>query len=611
MALIRAKNLFHAINMPQKKPSALKRILSAFKQRKKTASFLFALVIVAQAANIVVPFIYKVLIDALTAHFTKGGAVPVAVLIYSALGILAATVLSSAFLSSYNYHLFKTVTKIEDEFRSKSFEKYLQLHALFHHGASSGQIIGRIERGGTAIYAILNDIIGQNLLPPLVVFVGTFIALLYQNVWIALAVLAPFPIYFLLTKNLSNRIYEIEQRANDAFEEVAKEAYDIAGNVLTVKKFSQEFTEKESHKNLMASAREIQYGAERLWGIIENIQTIVATVGRVAVLVLSGWLVITARASIGQFVLFVTLQNMVYQPLAQLSNIFPRLRRNITRFERMITILDEPLNVTDSLAAVALPKFREKIEFQNVSFAYGSDSQWALRNINLLIAAGSTVALIGRSGSGKTTFINLLLRSYDPQEGRILVDGMDIRDVTKESLRAQIAVVPQEVDLFSRSVADNIAYGRSDETLNQIQAAAKTALAHDFIEKLDNGYQTVVGDRGIKLSGGERQRIGIARAVLRDPRILILDEATSQLDTESERLITKATNALIKNRTSVIIAHRLSTILHADTIVVFKDNKIEATGKHDELIKISPTYKKLYSLQFEEHDHADPEFPEK
>jgi ABC-type multidrug transport system fused ATPase/permease subunit len=264
----------------------------------------------------------------------------------------------------------------------------------------------------------------------------------------------------------------------------------------------------------------------------------------------------------------------------------------------MFTILDEPITVTDKPNAPTLAPLSREIEFKNVSFAYRASGEPALAGINLKIPAGHTFALVGRSGSGKTTFINLLLRSFDPQSGAILIDGTDIRDITQESLRRQIAVVPQEVDLFSRTVAENIAYGHPEMTRKQIEAAAKTALAHDFILKLEKGYDTVVGERGIKLSGGERQRIGIARAVLRDPKILILDEATSHLDTESEQLISRATDALIKNRTSFIIAHRFSTILRADQIVVFKDSKIEAIGTHQELLKKSPTYKKLYSLQF-------------
>lgn len=588
--------------------------MALLQNHRRASLFLIILVVGAQAANIAVPFIMRTLIDTLSHTIQNGQPLPLSTLVYTALGILLATVIGSALQSSYNYHLFKLVTGIEDKIRNMAFEKYLQLQALFHHGSSSGQVIGRIERGSTAIYIILNDIIGQYLLPPLIVFLGAFIVLLYQNIWIALAVLIPFPIYFLITRSLSNHVYVIEQKVNDAFENVSREAYDVAGNVLTVKKFSQEVAETDHQRKLMAGGRKIQYSGERLWGIIENIQTAIATVGRVAVLGLSGWFVLRGEATVGQFVLYVTLQNMAYQPLSQLSSMFTRLRRNATRVERLFTILDEPITVLDSPQAINLPPLSDQININNVSFSYrdkktseGSHkvskqdrTGWALRNINLTIEAGSTIALVGRSGSGKTTFINLLMRSFDPQKGCIYFDGRDIREVRQASLRAQIAVVPQEVDLFSRSVAENIAYGKPRITKKQIEEAAKIALAHDFILKLEDGYDTVVGERGIKLSGGERQRIGIARAVLRNPSILILDEATSNLDTESEQLISQATNALIKNRTSLIIAHRLSTVLHADKIVVFKDNHIEAVGTHSALLHESPTYQKLYGLQFKD-----------
>ncbi|MEK7576085.1 MAG: ABC transporter ATP-binding protein [Patescibacteria group bacterium] len=589
--------------MENKKIPTLKRIGFFLKDRKRTIVFLLVIITISQVASIVVPFISKILIDALTTFLQNPGSVlPWNILAYTTLGILITTLISSVLQSIYNYYLFEMVTKAEDDLRTQAFEKYLQLHSLFHHGASSGQIIGRIERGGVSFYTIIYDIFGQNLIPPFIIFIGSFVALLHENVWIALAILVPFPIYLLATRNIANKIYYVEQQANDAFESVSRELYDVAGNVLTVKKFSQEESEILTHEKLISRAREIQYSAERLWARIEMIQTTIATIGRVAVLGLSAWFVLRGDATIGQFVLYVTLQNMAYHPLTSLSSMFTRIRRNITRVERLFTILDEPISVVDKPHASILPPLHKEIKFENVSFSYRDDEQQALKNLNVTIPAGTTVALVGRSGSGKTTFINLLLRSYDPQEGAISIDGIDIRDITQASLRKQIAVVPQEVDLFSRTVAQNIAYGRENIDQDQIENAAKTALAHDFIGKLEDGYETVVGERGIKLSGGERQRIGIARAVLRDPRILILDEATSHLDTESEKLITKATDALIKNRTSFIIAHRLSTVIHADCILVFKNGEIEAMGTHAELLHSSPTYARLHALQFADEE---------
>lgn len=583
-----------------KKISPAKRIFQFLATRKKMVVFLVALVLLTATADITVPFISQKLIDTLIQFFKNGGAPPINVLIFSSLGILVATIFAQVIKSFYDYNLFITVTKMEDEIRMAAFERYLKLHAMFHHTSSSGQIIGRIERGTSAIYAIVGDIVGQNLLPPLVTFTGVFLALLFKNVGIAVTVILPFPIYLLAIRNLSQKIYEIEKKSNEQFEAVSRDGYDVASNVLTVKKFSEEHAEALNYADLLRKARKTQYDGERLWNIMGNVQSVIATLGRISVIVFAGFLVIHEKSTIGEFVLYVTLQNLAYGPLWQLSNVLPRMRRNISRVERMFDLLDEPVRVLDTPHAETLSPFQNVIEFKNVSFRYSAERRWALKNLDLNVPAQTTVALVGRSGSGKTTFINLLLRSYDPDRGKILIDGQDLRDVTQESLRSQIAVVPQEVDLFSRTIEENIAYGKPNISRSEVIQAARTALAHDFIMKMEKGYDTLVGERGVRLSGGERQRIGIARAVLRDPKILILDEATSHLDTESERLIQKATGALIKNRTSFIIAHRLSTVLHADVILVFKDGGVEAAGKHTMLLKTSPTYKKLYSLQFAE-----------
>ncbi len=583
-----------------KKISPTKRILGFLKTRKKMVGFLLLLVVLTAVADISVPFISQKLIDTLIQFFKNGGGFPLNTLVSSAVGIFIATIAAQTIKSVYDYNLFITVTKIEDGVRRAAFEKYLRLHAIFHHKSSSGQIIGRIERGATAIYAILNDIFGENLLPPLVTFSAAFVSLIFKNVWIAVAVILPLPIYLLAIRKISQKIYEIENKSNEEFEAVSKNGYDVASNVLTVKKFSQEHPEAQSYADLLLVARNTQYGGERLWKVMSNVQSVIATLGRIAVILLGGFLVLNGKSTVGEFVLYVTLQNMAYGPLWQLSNVLPRLRRNSSRVERLFRLLDEPVRVTDKLGAITLPPFHDKIEFRNVSFRYSEERRWALKDMDIEIPVRTTVALVGRSGSGKTTFINLLLRSYDPDKGEIMIDGHDLRDVTQESLRNQIAVVPQEVDLFSRTIAENVAYGKPEVSREEIERAAKIALAHDFVVKMEKGYETLVGERGVRLSGGERQRVGIARAILRDPKILILDEATSHLDTESERLIQEATDALVKNRTSFIIAHRLSTVLHADTILVFKDGMIEAAGNHVNLLETSPTYKKLYSLQFNE-----------
>lgn len=574
------------------------RVLGLLKDHRKEVLVLLSLIILTSLFDLVAPFISQKLIDGLISFFTAGGEAPFVLLIFSAAGILLATIFGRVSRAIYDYRIFKLTTRVEDKTRYESFEKYLRLHVLFHHGVSSGQMIGRIERGATALYAIIHDVFGHHLFPPLIMFTGVIVTLIIKNPFVALVVFLPLPVYVFAIQHYSNRIYEIEREANEKFEAVSKEGYDVASNVLTVKKFSQEHAETKKQIRLQAEARDTQYRAEKLWSIIESIQTAIATTGRLGVILVAGFLVLTEKSTIGEFVLYITLQNMAYTPLSQLSTILPRLRRNLARAEGLFEIIDEPVHVVDTPGAEKLSPLSKSIEFRDVWFRYRDQGNWALKSLNLEIPVNTTVALVGRSGSGKTTFINLLLRSFDPQKGAILIDGIDIRDITQESLRNQIAVVPQEVDLFSRTIRENIAYGKENIKESELIDAAKTALAHDFILNLENGYETTVGERGIKLSGGERQRVGIARAIFRDPRILILDEATSHLDTESERLIQDATRALMKNRTSLIIAHRLSTILHADLILVFNEGKIEAVGPHERLLEESFTYQRLYSLQF-------------
>lgn len=576
-----------------------KRIIVELFKAKKTVLFLVVLLVLASAFDVSMPFIAQNLIDRLIEAFTSGEILPLKIVVYAALGIFSVTILANALNTIYDYRLFKFVTKLEDELRFRAYAKYLSLHALYHHETNSGQIIGRIDRGATGVYEILKDVIGRFIIQPMFVVVLVVAALFFKDPVIAGLIVAPLPIYIGVIIPLANRIYVTEKRAHDIFEDFHREEYDVAANVLTVKHFSQESRETTKQKLMRGLGREEQYKAERYWKLSEILQTAVSTVGRVAVIIVGGYFTIIGRSTVGEFVLYITLQNMAYQPLWQLSVLFAMLRRFLARAERIFRVLDESPLVVDKPDAVALPSFKREIEFKNVSFSYRRESE-VLRDISVKIPAGEIVALVGRSGSGKTTFVNLLLRSFDPQAGAVLIDDYDLRNVTQKSLRDQTAIVSQEVNLFSRSIAENIAYGVPDAAPHEISQAAKLAYAHDFIMKTPEGYNTLVGERGVKLSGGERQRIGIARAILRNPRILILDEATSHLDTESERIVQKATTHLIEGRTTIVIAHRLSTVIHADKILVFDHGKIVGKGKHRELLRSSPIYKKLYDLQFGE-----------
>ena len=558
--------------MAKRKRSSFWRVLGLLKDHKKTVVVLVFLAIIIAALNMVVPFIIKYLVDIFTGFFIGKSTATMSVLIWAASGILIATVLGQVFESIYDYKDYKLAVIIRNHIHNMAFEKYLRLHALFHHESGSGSIIGKIDRGASSTYTIIEDFMFQTVLPQSLTYIAVVSLLLWKNITIGFLTMAPLPIYLLVTQFLASKVYKIQRESNDIADTLSKEAYDVASNVFTVKKYGQENEEIKNQIKLQNRIFQKDLQLDRYWRWMRSSQAVISMLGRLAVIIGAGLLVFYGKNTVGDFVLFVTLYGIAYGPM----------------------------KIKDKDGATALMPLERELEFREVSFKYSEDKNWALKNLSIKIPDGQIVALVGRSGSGKTTFVNLLLRSYDPQKGSILVDGHDLRDIKQASLLGQIAVVPQEVDLFSRTIKENIAYGNPDASEADIVKAAKLALCHDFTIKLPEKYDTVVGERGIKLSGGERQRVGIARAILRDPKILILDEATSHLDTESERLIQEATDAVIKNRTSIIIAHRFSTILKADMIFVFSKGELEAAGTRDELLHKSPTFKRLYSLQFSE-----------
>jgi ABC-type multidrug transport system fused ATPase/permease subunit len=509
--------------------------------------------------------------------------------------ILGATAVNRLLRSLYNYKLVNTAAECEDEIKNAAFANFLGLDTAYQGKVNTGEIVGTLDRGGTAVFVILNEVLGQNLLPPALITIGVLSCLFVKNFWIGCLVCLPLPVYALTVARLSHKMHDIERDLSRAFETVTKESYDIASNVRVVKKFGREQQEARAQRDLLHIARRHHFRSERLWAVVENAQTLIATAGRVTVILLGGYFVLGHRCTVGDYVLFIAMQDMVYGPISQLSVILPKLRRNLSRAEKMFEILDEQRGLAEIEQPKRLAETTHAVEFRNVSFQYPASSEWALRDVSFEVPAGATVALIGPSGSGKSTVMNLLQRLYDPQHGDVLIDGVNVKDLASRELRRRISVVPQEVELFSRPILQNIAYGRDYIVLDEVERAAHLAQAHEFITRCESGYESEVGERGLRLSGGERQRIGIARAAMGDAGILILDEATSHLDNESERLIQLALEKVVKGRTCFIIAHRLSTVRNADVVLVFREGQIEAAGPHDSLWRESPTYRSLYA----------------
>ena len=329
----------------------------------------------------------------------------------------------------------------------------------------------------------------------------------------------------------------------------------------------------------------------------------IISLGVAGVIYFGGSQVMSGRMTPSELFSFITAMVMVFTPIKKLQGSYNVVQRSTGAAERVFQLMDVQRTIVDFPGAVEMGRSSGRVEFRNVSFSYGGEP--VLRNISLVAESSRMIALVGPSGGGKTTLVSLIPRFYDVSDGAILIDGRDIREITVASLVSQIALVDQETTLFNESIANNIRFGKPGATMEEVEEAARAAFAHDFIQQLPEGYDTNIGDRGLRLSGGQRQRLCIARAILKNAPILILDEATSALDTESEQMVQKALDNLMVNRTTFVIAHRLSTVLHADSIIVLEQGRIVESGSHDDLLKNSSLYSRLHSLQFSDRTAGD------
>jgi ATP-binding cassette subfamily B protein len=387
-----------------------------------------------------------------------------------------------------------------------------------------------------------------------------------------------------------------ERRLVERWSSIYSRFNEVLAGIMTVKGYVMEDEEKRRFLQGVREGNEIVRRGVRTDNFTGTLRTLAATTARLAALALGGYFVLEGEITVGTLVAFLGYIGGLFGPVQGLTNAYQTFRRVSVSLETIYGILDADDIVGDAPGASDVRQLRGEVEFRNVSFGYLPGAA-VLRGINLTARPGETIALVGPSGSGKTTLATLLQRFYSVSEGAITIDGVDIRDMTQHSLRSQIGVVFQDAHLFNDTVGANIAYGRPQATQAEIEAAARAAHAHDFIMSLPAGYNTIVRERGTRLSGGQRQRIAIARALLKNPPILILDEATSALDSESERLIQRALRTLLQGRTAFVIAHRLSTVRDADRIVVIKDGAIAEVGKHAELITAGGYYASLVTRQ--------------
>ncbi|UJS21998.1 MAG: ABC transporter ATP-binding protein/permease [Candidatus Brocadia sp.] len=405
------------------------------------------------------------------------------------------------------------------------------------------------------------------------------------------------PFISLCTYNFGKRIRKVFRSLRDKTAELNSLIQDNISGIRVIAGFAKEAEEMERFRSKNYDNYHLYVRILKLVSALRPIVDLITETGAVVVICLGGYKVLQGQLSAGTFVIFFPYLQMMYSPITGLTRFYNQVQRAIASTERIFEILDTPCDLKDAPYAIDLPPVRGMVEFRHVHFAYNQDTE-VLSDINLTARPGQMIAFVGPSGSGKTTLTKLIPRFYDPTKGGIFIDGYNIKDVRLHSLRRQMAMVLQEPFLFNDTIKANIAYARSDAAGNEIEEAARAANAHDFICELPKQYDSLIGERGVKLSGGQKQRIAIARAILANPRILILDEATASVDTETEQLIQNAIYRLIKDRTTFVIAHRLSTILHADLIMVLEKGRIVETGLHHELLAHGGLYKKLFEMQF-------------
>jgi ATP-binding cassette, subfamily B, bacterial MsbA len=461
---------------------------------------------------------------------------------------------------------------------------------------SSGRLISRFTND---IYLLRNSVstIFTGAIREALTLIALIGVMFYQSPILALIALTIFPVSILPVIRLGKRMRKISSQTQMGLSHFAGQLDETFAGVRLVKAYGQEEREIARASGQIEHLYSLYAKAARVQAVSSPMMELLTGFAIAAIVWYGGAQVMDGHTTPGSFFSFVTAMIMAYKPAKTLAGFNTQLNEGLASASRLFAVLDTKPQVAEAPDARPLAVSAGTIRMENLTFRYEGGHRGGVEDITLDIPAGKTVALVGPSGGGKSTLMNLLLRFYDPQQGRILIDGQDIRGVTLHSLRDAISIVSQETVLFDDSIAANIAYGRAEATQEQIQQAARDAAAHDFITALPEGYQTRVGPSGVKLSGGQRQRIAIARALLKDSPILLLDEATSALDTQSERLVQTALERLMQGRTTLVIAHRLSTIRHADTIVVLDHGRITETGTHDTLLTEKSKYWELYATQ--------------
>jgi len=577
----------------------LKRVFSYFLPYWRLALVVLACIGAAAALGLVPAIVTRDLINYLTGP--HGQFSTVAILI----GILVgASVVGGLIGVLQSYFSNRISQSIMFDLRNQLFDRVLKQSIAFFTATRTGDVMSRLSNDVNGVQSVVSDTI-FSLVNNVVILASTVVLMFALDWKLTIAALVVLPAFLLPTLRVGKATFQARKATQGKLSEMTaymQETLGISGMQL-VKAFVRQTAETFRFRRLNDDLRVLNIRQSMIGRWFFMLMGVLGTAGPAVLWLFGGYLVVTGQESLGTVVTLATvLLGRLYGPVGSLANMQVNVVGSLALFQRIFEYMDLPVTIDQKAQALHLEQARGQVQFDQVTFRYGTSDRPAVKNVSFAIEPGQLAALVGPTGAGKTTITSLLPRFYDPQLGAVRLDGNDVRDLTLESLGNQVGMVFQDTFLFHASIRDNLLYARPDATEAEMVAAAKAAYIHDFIASLPEGYDTVVGERGHRLSGGEKQRVAIARVILKNPRVLILDEATSNLDSESEHLIQVALRPLFEGRTSLVIAHRLSTILAADIILVMDHGELVEQGRHADLLKQNGLYARLYHRQFETAD---------